>query len=90
MVGEGEELQIFDDEQVSPYLEGLDQEERRGGAREASTEEGEGEGEGEDRGSDQPPPAPPAEVRVGLDEHLVIILLTIVYGARIPFSKLHN
>ena len=32
VVGEGEDLQIFDDEQVAPYLEGLDQEERRGGA----------------------------------------------------------
>merc|ERR1712025_23196 len=32
VVGEGEDLSIYDDEDVNLYLEGLDQEERRGGA----------------------------------------------------------
>lgn len=60
VVGEGEDLQIFDDDQVAPYLEGLDQEERRGGA--GAKEAGEEPAEAADEGGDQPPPAPPAEV----------------------------
>merc|ERR1711909_173440 len=32
VVGKNEKLQIYDDDDVSPFLEGLDQEERRGGA----------------------------------------------------------
>merc|ERR1712180_67873 len=32
VVGKGEKLAIYDDDNVSPFLEGLDQEERRGGA----------------------------------------------------------
>jgi len=32
VVGKGEKLAIYDDDDVSPFLEGLDQEERRGGA----------------------------------------------------------
>ena len=59
VVGEGEELQIFDNEEVAPYLEGLDQEERRGGAREAAAPE---EGEAGDEAADPAAPAPPAEV----------------------------
>lgn len=31
VVGEGEDLSIYEDDDVNPYLEGLDQEERRGG-----------------------------------------------------------
>ncbi|KAF2366858.1 Proteasome subunit alpha/beta [Trinorchestia longiramus] len=41
VVGEGEDLQIFDDDRVAPYLEGLDQEERRG----AAAARGDGDGE---------------------------------------------
>jgi len=32
VVGEGEDLKVFEEESIAPYLEGLDQEERRGGS----------------------------------------------------------
>ncbi|XP_068250470.1 proteasome subunit alpha type-1-like [Palaemon carinicauda] len=63
VVGKGEKLNIYDDDDVNPYLEGLDQEERRGGAGTsrdapaAAAAEGEGEGDGEE-GSSAPPPPP--------------------------------
>jgi len=48
VVGEGEKLSIFEDDDVTPHLEGLEQEERRGGSgtaaaapAEAADEEGE-------------------------------------------------
>lgn len=61
VVGEGEELSIYDDDDVNPYLEGLDQEERRGGAgtsREAQPAEAPADG---DASADQPPPPPSDE-----------------------------
>lgn len=57
IVGKGEDLSIYDDDDVSPYLEGLDQEERRGGAggsRDAQPPAG------DDEAAPAPPP-PPAE-----------------------------
>lgn len=62
MVGEGEKLSIYDDDDVSPYLEGLDQEERRGGtgaSREAppSTRE-----DDSSSSAPVPPPAPGDQV----------------------------
>ena len=63
VVGKGEDLNIYDDDDVNPYLEGLDQEERRGGAGASkdapAAAPAEGEGEGEE-GSSAPPP-PPAD-----------------------------
>lgn len=56
MVGEGDKLSIYDDDDVSPYLEGLDQEERRGGTgatRDAPASTGED-------GSSSAPAPPPA------------------------------
>ncbi|KAK8405287.1 hypothetical protein O3P69_001693 [Scylla paramamosain] len=59
VVGVGEKLSIYDDEDVSPYLEGLDQEERRGGtaaAREAPASTAPSAGE-EGSAAPSPPPA---------------------------------
>ena len=58
-MGKGEALQIFEDDNVAPYLEGLDQEERRGGG--ASRAEEAAEGGADEDGGDQPP-APAAQV----------------------------
>ncbi|KAK4319837.1 hypothetical protein Pmani_009255 [Petrolisthes manimaculis] len=38
VVGQGEDLSIYEDDDVNPYLEGLDQEERRGGAGRSETQ----------------------------------------------------
>lgn len=56
VVGDGDKLSIYDDDDVSPYLEGLDQEERRGGtgaARDAPAPAA-------DEGSSSTPAPPPA------------------------------
>lgn len=61
VVGKGDDLSIYDDEDVNPYLEGLDQEERRGGAgtsRDAQPADAPAEG---DASADQPPPPPSDE-----------------------------
>jgi len=53
VVGEDEKLHVFDDEEVAPYLEGLDQEERRGTKpRGAAKSEGEPSGEQPPQGGD--------------------------------------
>ncbi|KAA0203203.1 hypothetical protein HAZT_HAZT000755 [Hyalella azteca] len=57
VVGEGEDLQIFDDDRVAPYLEGLDQEERRGGA---AAKDDEDESEDAPPSADQPAGDAPA------------------------------
>lgn len=60
VVGGGEKLSIYDDEDVTPYLEGLDQEERRGGtgaSREAPASTAPSTGED---GSSAPSPPPAA------------------------------
>lgn len=70
MVGDGEKLSIYDDDDVSPYLEGLDQEERRGGTgatREAPPSTG------EDGSSSAPVPPPATGDQVcGLSGNIVI------------------
>ncbi|XP_076045220.1 proteasome subunit alpha type-1-like [Oratosquilla oratoria] len=48
VVGSGEELNIYEDDAVSVHLEGLDQEERRGGAGRAAPEEEQPEAASED------------------------------------------
>ena len=53
MVGKDEELSIYDDDDVSPYLEGLEQEERR------RTDQPRAGGEG--AGDDAAPADPAAE-----------------------------
>ncbi|XP_053638668.2 proteasome subunit alpha type-1 isoform X1 [Cherax quadricarinatus] len=64
IVGKGEDLSIYDDDDVNPYLEGLDQEERRGGAggaRDAQPPAAPTAAAEEDDAASAPPPPPTDE-----------------------------